>query len=200
MIPASNSIDGLYGNALTSLFGPTSFDVRLAEVSNYFQALHFDGIIGVIKIISACVSLLLFLIWIWVVLKSRELHLPKEDTPSLMDELNPPQPAIGGAMTARWEEIMRHLDSAKEAEWKFGIIEADKLVEDVLRRAGFPGATLGERLMNIQDGQLASLDGLWSSHKVRNRIAHDLNYFLRYSEAKQAIDYYAAVLRELNLI
>lgn len=109
-------------------------------------------------------------------------------------------PATTGALSERWKEIRGHLDSPREAEWKLAVIEADKLLDDALAKAGFSGETFGDRLTNIQPGSLVSLDGLWWAHKVRNRLAHELDYFLRYTEAKQAIGYYGQTLEELQLI
>ena len=45
-----------------------------------------------------------------------------------------------------------------------------------------------------------SLDGVWWAHKVRNRLAHEMDYFLRYTEARQAVGYFEAALAELQLI
>ena len=114
--------------------------------------------------------------------------------------LNTPKPASGGGVISKWEEITRHFESVKEAEWKFAIIEADKLVDDLLKQGGYPGDTMGERLMNIEQGQLLSLQGLWEAHKIRNKLAHDTNYFLRYAEARQAIKLYEEALKELQAI
>lgn len=111
-----------------------------------------------------------------------------------------PEAASGGAIQSKWQEIMRHMDSDREAEWKFAIIEADKLINDSLRLAGYPGDTMGERLMNIEKSQLLSLEGLWEAHKIRNKLAHDVNYFLRYSEARRAIQFYENTLRELGVV
>lgn len=111
-----------------------------------------------------------------------------------------PAPAPGGWLAARWGEISRHMESPKEAEWRFAIVEADKMVDEVLKRAGYPGSTLGERLTNMQPGQLETLEGLWFAHKVRNRVAHDMDYFLRYTEAKQVIRFFEATLREFRAI
>ncbi len=110
------------------------------------------------------------------------------------------EPAYGGASQSRWEEILRHVDSAKEAEWKFAIIEADKLVDDLLKSAGYLGDTMGERLMSIEKGQMANLDGLWEAHKIRNKLVHDVNYFLRQAEARKAIQLYENILRELGAV
>jgi len=59
---------------------------------------------------------------------------------------------------------------------------------------------MGDILMNIQPGQLTTLQGLWEAHKIRNRLVHDINYFLRYTEAKRAVGLYEKTLRELQAI
>lgn len=108
--------------------------------------------------------------------------------------------APSGALRGRWETIAQHLDSTHESDWKVAVIEADKLVDDALARAGFSGETFGDRLSNIQPGTLLALDGVWWAHKIRNRLAHEADYFLRYTEARQAIGYYEAALAELQLL
>ena len=111
----------------------------------------------------------------------------------------PSEPSEGGPVQNRWNEILSHIDSVREGEWKFAIIEADKLVDDQLKNF-FPGETMGERLMNIDKTNLLTIDGLWEAHKVRNRLAHDTNYFLRHAEAVRSIRLYEATLKELELL
>lgn len=162
----------------------------------YLHGLPFH-FIEIWKTISFFASLILAILFFSIWLRLRPLNRPEI---SLAEEITPPQPAPGGPMTARWQEIMDHMGSVKEAQWKFAIIEADKLAEDALKKAGFPGDTLGERLALIQPGQLQNLEGLWEAHKIRNRVAHDLQYFLRYTEAKHAIAQYEGALRELGAL
>jgi len=102
-------------------------------------------------------------------------------------------------LASHWQEIMKHIDSIREGEWKFAIIEADKLVDDTLKNL-FAGETMGERLMNIDKTQLLTIDGLWEAHKIRNRLAHDTNYFLRHPEAVRAIRLYEQTLKELGVL
>jgi hypothetical protein len=109
-------------------------------------------------------------------------------------------PVPAGVLRDRWNTILSHLDSVRESDWKHAVMEADKLVDDSLARAGFGGATFGDRLSNIKPGTLLSLDGVWWAHKIRNRLAHEIDYFLRYTEARQAVGYYEAALAELQLI
>lgn len=114
--------------------------------------------------------------------------------------LHSPESAFGGAGQSRWEEIVRHIESPHEAEWKLAVIEADKFVDDLLRQAGYPGDTMGERLMSIEKGQFVSLEGLWEAHKIRNKLVHDVNYFLRYAEARRTIQAYEGTLKELGIV
>lgn len=105
-----------------------------------------------------------------------------------------------GPLRAQWDMVRVHMDSPREADWKVAVLEADKLVDDALARAGFAGGTFGDRLTNIKPGDLVSLDGLWWAHRIRNRLAHESDYFLRYTEARQALSYFEAALNELHLI
>ena len=73
-------------------------------------------------------------------------------------------------------------------------------MNDALKRAGFAGETMGERLQNIQSGQIQNLDALWEAHKIRNRLAHDSDYFLRYAEAKRAVSQFEKILKELGVL
>lgn len=151
-----------------------------------------------VKTIALYLSVVLAALAVYFVIQFQKLV--KQKLEAMKSLLHIPETASGGGVISRWGEIVRHFESIKEAEWKFAIIEADKLVDDLLKQAGYLGDTMGERLMNIEQGQLLSLQGLWEAHKVRNKLAHDTNYFLRYAEARQAIKFYEEALRELGIL
>ena len=151
-----------------------------------------------VKTLAVYLSVIFAALFIFFFIQFRKLMVQKIEL--MKSLLRAPEAASGGGVISRWEEIVRHFDSTKEAEWKFAIIEADKLVDDLLKQAGYPGDTMGERLMNIEQGQLLSLQGLWEAHKIRNKLAHDVNYFLRYAEARQAIKFFEEALKELQII
>lgn len=179
-------------------------EYQLGRINEYIPAETIATVVPILRIISFIATVIMAVTIIVLKKKGSTLTKPAESktSPALEPEATPQmaQKTPPGAMTARWEEILRHLTTNVEAQWRFALIEADKLVDDILRRAGFPGDTMGERLMNIQSGQLETIDGLWEAHKLRNRIAHDLNYFLRYTEAKRAIGQFEATLRELSAL
>lgn len=151
-----------------------------------------------VKTLSLFISLILGTLAIYLFIQFR--NLIKQKTEIMKSLIRTPEAASGGGVISKWKEVVRHFESTKEAEWKFAVIEADKLVDDLLKQAGYPGDTMGERLMNIEQGQLLSLQGLWEAHKIRNKLAHDVNYFLRYAEARQAIKFFEEALKELQVI
>lgn len=166
-----------------------------AQIS--FENFNFPKILDILKSIGFLVSLIFAILIIWIALRSREKIADKLEEVKL--ELNPPKPGEG-KYEARWKEVQEHLTSFREAEWKFAIIEADKIMEAVLEEAGFPGETIGERMTLIEKDQLVVIDELWQAHKLRNLIAHDPHYQVKYAEARQAIEYYEKALRELGVL
>lgn len=69
--------------------------------------------------------------------------------------------------TERWKNLQHHCSSRKT--WPQAIIEADDLLNDVLKRKHFKGKTTGERLVAAQR-ILTSNDTVWVGHKLRKRM------------------------------
>lgn len=198
MDPSLNT-DNLAQTTIGNIYSFSDFKIgnfTPAQVLDYLPGFGPDGTWNIIKLILIGVSILLGILFIIVVVKMNRLVSTKVN---LAKKILPPSPATSG-LNARWDEIERHINSTREAEWKFAVIEADKLVDELLKSSGFLGDTMGERLMNIQPGQLTTLQGLWEAHKIRNRLVHDVNYFLRYTEAKRAVSLYEKTLRELQAL
>ena len=108
-------------------------------------------------------------------------------------------PQAGGILQDQWNDVLRHIESPREGEWKFALIEADKLADEVMGRH-FPGDTMGERMRNVNKTHLLTIDGLREAHGLRNRLAHQPNSFIRHAEALRAIRQFEATLRELGVI
>ena len=167
------------------------------EAQILFRNFNFRPILDIAKTIGFLASLIFAILLMWLMLRSKEKLADKLE--EVKTELKPSKPG-GGRYDARWEEVREHLTSFREAEWKFAIIEADKITETVLQEAGFPGETIGERMTLISKDQLVSINDLWQAHKLRNIIAHDPNYQVRYGEVRKAIEQYEKTLRELGVL
>lgn len=191
--------DNLIEGTVESLYQVSDFKIgnfTVAQALDYLPGFGPDENWNIVKLILIIASVLIGVLIAMVVIKTNRLVGTKIN---LIKELLPPSPATSG-LNLRWDEIEKHINSTREAEWKFAVIEADKLTDELLKGAGFPGDTMGERLMNIQPGQLITLQSLWEAHKIRNRLVHDVNYFLRYTEAKRAVSLYEKTLKELQAL
>ncbi len=110
-------------------------------------------------------------------------------------------PDTNGLRNPKWERIEAHAKSGNNSELRMAIIEADIMLFDVLKQSGFPGNTLGEILKNTDKSKLATIDYAWSSHRVRNELAHQgADYVLGRSTAEEALEGYRRVFTELDLI
>ena len=100
-----------------------------------------------------------------------------------------------------WENIRAKLLSDSPSDWRLGIIEADIYLDRLLDDKGYRGDTMGDKLKNLTDAQLPSLQIAWEAHKVRNRIAHDgAAFVLTMPEARRTLSYFEIVFRDLGAI
>lgn len=97
-----------------------------------------------------------------------------------------------------WAKITSRLETGLESEYKLAVIEADSILNDILKRMGFGGETLGERLERLTAATLPNLKQIWEAHKIRNNIVHDPNYRLTLDEARRVLDIYEQALRDLQ--
>ena len=100
----------------------------------------------------------------------------------------------------QWEQVRRYIDSCQPSDWTLAIIEADKLLDQLLRNLRYGGENLGERLKTVDRSDFLTLDDAWEAHKFRNRIAHEANMIVTEREAKRVISLYEKVFREFDYI
>src|SRR3989338_7791647 len=73
----------------------------------------------------------------------------------------------------RWLKTLDHLFSQHQSDWKLAVIEADSMLEALMRQLGFKGETLGDKLKGATQENFRSLTSAWEVHTIRNRIAHE---------------------------
>lgn len=84
----------------------------------------------------------------------------------------------------RWLEIEQKLSRDDEASYQLVVLHADKLLDHALKERGTVGQTMGERMKRVN---WSNADHVWRAHKLRNRIAHETDVVVTYSDAKQAL-------------
>lgn len=99
-----------------------------------------------------------------------------------------------------WNKIKARLDTGLEAEYKLAVLEADSMMDDVLKRMGFAGSSLGERLDKLTAVSLPNLDEVRLAHQIRSDIVHDPDYKLSLGEAKKALAIFEKSLIDLQAL
>ena len=101
------------------------------------------------------------------------------------------------AFTHRWKEVEKLCRSA--TTWPLAVLDADKLLDDVLRKSRCKGKTMGERLVAAQR-RLSDNDGVWFGHKLRNRIAHEEIPPLKRKDVQTALRGFRQALKDLGAL
>lgn len=87
-----------------------------------------------------------------------------------------------------YEESFNNMQSA--------ILNADKLLGHALELKGYVGS-VGDQLK--KSGSLfRSLDKVWSAHKVRNKIAHEIGFKITKKEGNRILNIYKKALNDLG--
>jgi hypothetical protein len=97
----------------------------------------------------------------------------------------------------RWQEAQKLCVSKNT--WPLAIINADKLLDDALKRRHFKGKTMGERLVAAQH-DLTNNDGVWFGHKLRNRLVHEENTKLTKRDVQDALMGLRQALKDLGAL
>lgn len=100
----------------------------------------------------------------------------------------------------KWLEVERLVSSDNESDWKLAVIEADKMLDELLVVLGYKGDSLGDRLLSVEKGDVLTLDEAWEAHKYRNKIAHESAMQVSEREAKRIIGLYRKVFLEFKFI
>ena len=95
----------------------------------------------------------------------------------------------------RWFELLLRVKTPEGMI--LAVIDADKLLDEALKRRNFKGKTMGERLVSAQR-TLGDNDAVWYAHKLRNRLVHEPDVKLKKSEAQTALNGFKKGLTDLG--
>jgi len=97
----------------------------------------------------------------------------------------------------RWQTLQGLLKD--KSTWPLAVIDADKLLDDALKRMHYKGKTMGERLVSAQR-EIGDNDGVWFGHKLRNRLVHESNVKLTEKVVKEALLGIRSALKDLGAL
>jgi len=164
------------------------------------------GILGILSIIWSVYAVLAYLVTIlflglYVYASVRKNLYEELQTQALRDaEALFDEQYRGKPRSSRLDDVLTHLESENPNDWKLAVIEADIILDDILKKQGYAGTTLGERLRSISPQSLGSLQDAWEAHKVRNKIAHEgADFVLTHRIARDTIARYRNVFTEFGV-
>lgn len=101
----------------------------------------------------------------------------------------------------QWEKVVKYTSSSNTSDWRLAIIEADVMLEELLRTLGYKGESLGEMLKSVDKNEFLTIEDAWEAHKVRNAIAHSGGDFqLNEREVKRVIALFEKIFKEFQMI
>jgi len=156
---------------------------------------NFTGPLLILKIIFISFSLVLFLWLIFLLIRTSWLKfLFLEDIAEFLTY----RPYGVRKIERAWRKIKASLETGLESEYKLAVLEADNILDDILKRMGFTGETLGEKLRNLTAAILPNIEEVKQAHQIRNNIIHDPAYKLSLEEAKKVLEIYEKALTDLQ--
>lgn len=100
----------------------------------------------------------------------------------------------------QWDEISKGLSKPTPENLRLAVIDADGLVDIFLKKAGYTGEHMADRLSHIVPDEVKSLERVWSAHLLRNSLVHIPGSRPSMVEAKKAIVSFEAFLKELGAL
>lgn len=115
-----------------------------------------------------------------------------------------PQPEVAAKPTldtalvvSKWNDIMA-MKQAGPSGLKNALMEADKLLDYVMKARGVSGENMGDRLKN--GGQnLSNLNAVWAAHKLRNQLAHEVEHDMVPQQIHNALLTYQQAITDMGV-
>jgi len=109
------------------------------------------------------------------------------------------QPKLNRELVSnRWKKVLKFAKEG-EAGQQQAVVEADKLVDYVLRQYKISGETMADRMRGAED-MIPNYNDLWKAHKLRNRLVHEQSVSLSKKELKQSLYAYQITLKGLKAL
>ncbi len=100
----------------------------------------------------------------------------------------------------RWHAIESKFALGSAESSRLAIIEADALVDTALKGMQIPGEHLADRLSNLDQSDIKSMNRIWRAHRLRNDLVHTPGFAVSPPDAQRTMDDYEAFLKEMEVI
>lgn len=180
-------------NFITNIIGKIDFNA----IISYLASPELQETLFPVKIAFLAISALLLAVFVFLALRTHYLEwLFLQD----MVQFVTMRPFGAKKINRQWHKIEGRLETGSESEYKLAVIEADDMLDASLKRMGYAGQTLEEKLGKLTSATLPNIEQLLEAHRLRNNIVHDPDYRLSLDEVRKALDVYSQAFRDLHIL
>lgn len=153
-------------------------------------------------IISGLLSIVCIAIIVWSIVRMVEIQIyDKEEVNHEIHEALLREKERNRNANPRWHYIQTLIESPNDSDWRVAIIEADSMMEEILREKGLTGSTVSELLEAAKESGYRSIQDAWDAHLVRNQIAHEgVNFPISQLEGRRVVKMFQNFFEELRVI
>ncbi|MEK7187342.1 MAG: hypothetical protein AAB691_00670 [Patescibacteria group bacterium] len=100
----------------------------------------------------------------------------------------------------RWDKVAKRFATGTPEGLTLSVIEADKIVDDVLKSLGLEGEHMADRLGQLSPEEVGNLEGVWRAHRLRNNLVHSPDFKASPDEIERALDSFEKFLKEIKAL
>lgn len=169
----------------------------IQNIYQWFADISWGRIFFALRYVFIVLDVILIALFIYVFVQALKFRPPLIFNP--VARAKKKAPLKDEKLMKRWQEILRKAESAPPQSLTLGVIEADGLVDDVLKKMNLPGEHMADRLERLAARDLKSINKLWQAHRIRNDLVHTPGFVLNPVDAKRVLEDYEAFLKEIGL-
>jgi len=98
----------------------------------------------------------------------------------------------------KWQKIKKRLKKDNEAEYKLALIEAGKILDDILKKMGYGEKSLSDKLRHLSSSHVSNLEELLKVNEICQNVIRDPDYKLNKEKAEEIINILEKSLKDLE--
>ena len=178
---------------------PSIFLAQASETAVFWTSLgfrYYKTHLFILELIGAFFSLVFLGVIIYIIIKInlfRDIFTGLAETYTLS--------SVDKRRVLRaWLNVEKRARSRNEADIKLSVIEADKILDELLKVSGFRGEVMADRLGQVSSAQISNIDDIWRAHKLRNRLVHEPDFEIYNNQALELLNIYRVAFEEFGLL
>ena len=150
----------------------------------------------VVKVIFIIISIIFFAMVVYYALNTSYLrHLFIQD----LEDASSWRDYGRSKIFKKWRKIKERLKKDNEAEYKLALIEADKMLNDVLKKMGYGEESLVEKLKRLSSSDVSNLEELLRANEICQDVIRDPDYKLTKEKAEEVINIFEKSFKDLEV-